>query len=82
MSNYNNQEINEILKEINSIESEELLKQKYNRIYEIYKEEIPFISLYNNSNFLLHKKALKGDLSNNWYNIFYNIENWYKIKEN
>ncbi|MGN1270836.1 MAG: ABC transporter substrate-binding protein [Clostridia bacterium] len=82
LSNYNNQEINEILKEINSIESEELLKQKYNRIYEIYKEEIPFISLYNNSNFLLHKKALKGDLSNNWYNIFYNIENWYKIKEN
>lgn len=82
LSNYNNQEINQILKEINNIENEELLKQKYNRIYEIYKEEMPFISLYNNSNFLLYKRTLKGDLSNNWYNIFYNIENWYKIKEN
>lgn len=82
LSNYNNKEINEILKEIKDIESQEVLLQKYNKIYEIYKEEMPFISLYNNSNFVLYANEIKGDLSNNWYNIFYNIENWYKIKEN
>lgn len=81
LSNYNNKEIQEILKEIDNIEDKELSQQKYNRIYEIYKEEMPFISLYNNVNFVIYSKNLKGDLSFNWYNIFYNIENWYKIKE-
>lgn len=80
LSNYSNNEINEILQDINNIENKELLQQKYNRIYEIYKEEMPFISLYNNTNFILYSKLIKGDLSNNWYNIFYNINNWYKIK--
>ena len=81
LSNYNNKEIQEILKEIDNIEDKELLQQKYNRIYEIYKEEMPFISLYNNVNFVIYSRNLKGDLSGNWYNIFYSIENWYKIKE-
>lgn len=80
LSNYNNNEIKEILQDINNIENKELLQQKYDRIYEIYKEEMPFISLYSNTNFILYSKLLKGDLSNNWYNIFYNINNWYKIK--
>lgn len=80
LSNYTNNEINEILQDINNIENKELLQEKYNRIYEIYKEEMPFISLYNNTNFILYSKLIKGDLSNNWYNIFYNINNWYKIK--
>lgn len=81
LSNYNNKEVYDILKQIDSIENKELLQQKYNRIYEIYKEEMPFISLYNNVNFVLYSRELKGDLSGNWYDVFYNIENWYKIKE-
>lgn len=80
LSNFNNKEVSEILKQIDSIEDKELLQQKYNRIYEIYKEEMPFISLYNNVNFILYSRELKGDLSSNWYDVFYNIENWYKIK--
>ena len=51
------------------------------REIEIYKEEMPFISLYSNSLFVLSNTSLKGDLSYNWYNLFYNIENWYKIEE-
>lgn len=81
LSNYRNEEINTTLKEIPYIEDKELLKQKYNMIIEIYNNEMPFISLYNNSNFILYSKDLKGDISGNWYNIFYNIENWYKVKE-
>ena len=81
LSNYKNEEVSNILNEIPYIEDKELLKQKYNKIIEIYNNEMPFISLYNNSNFILHSKKLKGDLSSNWYNIFYNIENCYKVKE-
>ncbi len=81
-SNYKNEEINNILNEIKNIDNQEdILKQKYTRIEEIYKEDIPFISLYFNNIFILSNKNLKGDLSGNWYNIFYNIDRWYKVKE-
>ena len=41
---------------------------------------MPFISLYFNSVFILSNKNLKGDVKGNWYNIYYNIDNWYKTK--
>ncbi len=53
LSNYNNKEIQEILKEIDNIEDKELLQQNIIE-YEIYKEEMPFISLYNNVNFVIY----------------------------
>lgn len=82
LSNFNNQDIEILLKEIRSITNEEILKDKYLEIEQIYKEEIPFISLYFNSLFVLTNNNLKGDLSSNWYNLYYNIEKWYKIEEN
>lgn len=78
LSNYNNEEVATILKEINIIQNEEVLSEKYKRIIEIYKKDIPFISLYFNSNILLFSSKLKGDMSHNWYNLFYNIPNWYR----
>ena len=58
----------------------EVLKEKYKELYSIYTEEMPFISLYSNSLFVLTNKQIKGDMSCNWYNLFYNIDNWYKIQ--
>ncbi len=81
LSNFNNIEIQSILKEILNIDSEEIIKEKYLEIIQIYEDEMPFISLYSNSLFALTNNNLKGDLSFNWYNLFYNIDNWYKIKE-
>ena len=80
LSNYKNEKLEQILKDINNIGDEEVLKEKYNEINKIYNEEIPFISLYSNSLFVLTNTKLKGDMSCNWYNLFYNIDNWYKIK--
>ncbi len=81
LSNFDNEEIKNILGEIKNIDNQEdILKEKYTRIEEIYKENIPFISLYINSIFVLSNKNLKGDLSGNWYNIYYNIDNWYKVE--
>lgn len=82
LSNYNNQEIKTILNDIKNIDNEELIKDKYLRIIEIYKEDMPFISLYSNSLFVLASTNLKGNLSCNWYNVFYNIKNWYKVEGN
>ncbi len=80
LSNFENEEIKQILKDINNIGESEVLKEKYNKLYNIYTEEIPFISLYSNSLFILTNRELKGDLTCNWYNLFYNIEGWYKTK--
>lgn len=83
LSNFNNEKANQILNEIKSVDNQgEVLKEKYIKLEEIYKEEIPFVSLYSNNVFILSNKNLKGDLSGNWYNIYYNIDNWYKIKDN
>ena len=77
--NYYNEEIINTLKEVNSIQNEEILKEKYSRIIEIYNEEMPFISLYFNSNILITSSKIKGTIEHNWYNIFYNVNNWYKV---
>ena len=82
LSNFNNKQVDNIINEIKSADNiEEILKEKYNNLKEIYNEEMPFISLYFNNIYILSNKNLKGDIQGNWYNIFYNIENWYKIEE-
>jgi len=64
---------------IASIENKAILKQDYEKIIDKYYEEKPFISLYFNSYIILHNNSMKGDFSGNWYNIFYNIDTWYKV---
>ncbi len=83
LSNYSSPEINTILNEVKNIENQEdVLKEKYIKIEELYKQDMPFISLYFNSIYVLSNKNLKGDLNGNWYNVYYNIDNWYKVKDN
>ena len=76
--NYKNEKITALINQINFIEDENILSKNYKEIIEIYNEEIPFISLFNNPNYILYNENIKGDLSHNWYNVFYNIDTWYK----
>ena len=78
ISNYNNEEIKNLLNEIKNISDEKLLKEKYNRIIEIYDDEIPYICLYRNKNKVVHGIRLTGEMSPNNYTVYYNFENWYK----
>ena len=78
-SNYYNENIEYLLKELKNINDEKVLKEKYNMILEIYSKDLPFINLYYNSNIILHNSKLKGNFEHNWYDLFYNIDNWYKI---
>lgn len=63
------------------IEQKETDEGTYNNIYENYKQKPNFIGLYFNSTILLYANNLKGNFEGNWYNIFYNIDTWYKIIE-
>ena len=77
-SNYYNQELYGILNEVNNISDSDLLVSKYKRIYEIYSNDLPFMSLYFNRGTVCYTTSLMGDITPNCFNVFYNIENWYR----
>ena len=56
-------------------------RKKMEELKVIYKEEVPFISLYSSSLALLLNANIKGDFEANWYNLFYDINKWYAVKE-
>lgn len=76
LANYNNVEVVEIMKQINNITDEKVLKEKYNRLIDIYKDEIPYVFLYSNRHTLIYSLKLIGEINPNVYNIFYNVETW------
>ena len=78
LANYNNEEINSILNEVKNITKEDLLKEKYNRIRQIYNDELPYIGLYSNFYEVAYNWTLKGSIPVNWYNIYSTIESWHK----
>lgn len=78
LANYNNEEVRTIINEVKNITKEDLLKEKYERLRQIYNDEIPYISLYNSYYAVASNWNLKGNVTTNWYNIFMDINNWYK----
>lgn len=78
LANYTNDEVVNLMSEIKNTTDENKLKENYKRLAEIYKTEIPYISLYNNKYIIAYNSELIGDVKSNWYNLFYNIESWYK----
>ena len=74
--NYENNEVNKILQELYNISDEKTFKEKYEKLQNKYEQDRPYIGLYFNRQVLIHGKSLSTVVSNNWYNIFYDIENW------
>lgn len=78
LANYTNDEINQIMNEVKNTNDENALKEKYQKLEQIYNTQIPYISLCNSKYNILYNSNLIGDVAPNWYNVFYNIEGWYK----
>ncbi len=78
LANFHNEEAKTIINELRNITDKEILKEKYKRLYQIYTEEIPYISLYHSYEITAYSKSLAGSISANWYNMFYSINNWAK----
>ncbi len=78
IANYYNEEVRNIINDVQNITDKELLKEKYKRLYEIYLDDVPYISLYNSYNIVASSKNLAGSMSANWFNSFYNINTWIK----
>lgn len=79
LANYHTQEVTTLMSELNNItNNNEAVKEKITQLAEIYKNEIPYISLYFNKNTVLYSNNLMGEIKPNNYSLFYGIENWYR----
>lgn len=76
LGNYKNEECQEVIQEVRNITEPSKLQEKYKILIEAYQEDVPYISLCSNKMVLLYSENLYGDITPNWYQIFYNIETW------
>lgn len=77
LANYKSKEMTKILEQLKSIKSEDLIKEKYGEIFEIYNEDIPYIGLYRNQNVIAHSTNFRGEIIVNNYSIYYKLHEWY-----
>lgn len=63
------------------IEKKPTLQETYEGIYTHHTNNPSFMGLYFDSIILLYSNNLKGNFDCNWFNIFYNIDTWYKLVE-
>ncbi len=78
LANFVSDEVTNIINEIKNLNDEAKLKEDYKRLEEIYANETPYLSLYNNKYTVAYSVGLTGGLQPNWFNQFYNIEEWHK----
>ena len=78
LANYYSDEISKIMDEVKNTTDEEIIKNDYKRLAEIYKTEVPYISLYNNKYITAFSNQLAGTMNSNWFNPFNGIETWYR----
>ena len=78
ISNYNSDDMNSILGEINSIGDDNTMKEKYKKIVEIYNRDMPFISLARKNKVVIFNTNLVGVSKPTAYNIYNHIERWYR----
>lgn len=78
IANYKNEEITNILNDLKTITDTEKIKEKYNRIIQIYEDELPYICLYRNKAKVIYSMKLTGEFEPNNYSAYYHIEKWYR----
>lgn len=73
-SNYENIYIDNNISKINM----DNLELTFEELYNIYKNELPYISLYYKCNNLLTNKSVKGNIKPTSWNVYHNITGWCK----
>ena len=78
IANYNNDEVSKIMNIISNTSDDNVLYENYNKLYNLYLEEAPYIGLYRNTDIVVHNQSLVGNIKANSFNLYYNIEKWYR----
>ena len=71
---YINFDFDNIIKRINIYN----IKEEYEEVFTLYKNEAPYIGLYYKCNNLLTNKSVKGNIKPTSWNPYHNIMNWCK----
>ena len=77
-ANYYNDEAMNILNEINNITDENELKVRYQKLYDIYNRDVPYIGIARSKMYVLTNYDLVAEIKSNWLNLFYGVQDWYK----
>lgn len=77
LAKFYSDEVNELMNNIKNNTDENDLKSKYQRLYDIYNEQVPYIGIARNKYLILKNTNLIGDIKANWFSMFYNIDEWY-----
>ena len=77
-SNYINDEISNLMREAKDTQDINKRKENFNKIAQIYLEDSPWVGLYYNKNVIAYSNNLRAEMTPNWYNIYYNINEWYR----
>lgn len=78
LANYSNTEVDDLMNEIKNTTDENKLKDDYKRLAEVYKVDMPYLSLYNNKYTVVYNTNLVGFNEMNWFYQFYNLQIWHK----
>ena len=78
IASYNNEEIRNILNISKNTGEQEDIRKQYQKLYDIYIEEAPYIGLYRETDYVIYNQGLVSNLNPNSFNIFNNIEKWYR----
>lgn len=78
LANYNNVEVFDLIKKAENTNDEGEMYDSYRAIYQKYLDEVPYIGLYRNTNVVVYNQGLVGNISPNAFNLYHNIEKWYR----
>lgn len=78
IENYSNEKMFELMNNASIVKDIKQIKEIYNQIFDLYKEEVPFVGLYRNKNTTISTQSLIGTITPNNYTSFYGIEEWYR----
>ena len=77
LANFTNNETKEIMNYIGNITEENELKEKYQKLYDIYNDEVPYIGIARNKISVITNTYLTGKIGAKWYNLFFGFNEWY-----
>jgi ABC-type transport system substrate-binding protein len=78
IANYSSSTVKELVNNIKSTSDYNEKQENYNKLYDEYLNDFPYIFLYRKTNSVVYNQTLCGKITPNAYSIFYNIEKWYR----
>lgn len=78
IANYSNSKMDEILNNVKNHIDNQTMKEQYSKLYDLYLEDMPYIFLYRETDYMIYNQTLSGNLIPNAFSIFHNIDKWYR----